>query len=82
MGSVRLGESSSLRILSQILAAFGFFCALIASLGVLANDAYYFLNFGFTPSVALILVGLIAGFLPGTWALGLVIGLLLSLIHI
>lgn len=67
---------STFALAISALAGFGIICAFIASLSVLANDVYYFAQYGLTPSVGLLLVGLVAGLLPRPWGLGVVIALL------
>ena len=71
-----LGRLSAYGLNIAPFAAFGLICAFIASFAVLANDTYYFAQYGLTPSVGLLLIGLIAGLLPSPWGLGVVVSLL------
>jgi len=71
-----LGRLSANGLNIAPLAAFSLICAFIASLAVLANDTYYFAQYGLTPSVGLLLIGLIAGLLPSPWGLGVIVVLL------
>ena len=74
--AVKSGEMAFLGLSGHFLSILTLICAFIASLSVLANNAYYFLQYGLTPSVALFLLALISAFLPGIWGLALVISLL------
>ena len=48
----------------------------MASLAVFANDAYYFAQYGFTPSVCLFLLAFTLAYLPGAWGLAAVLTIL------
>jgi O-antigen ligase len=74
--AAKSGEMAFLGLSGHFLSILTLICAFIASLSVLANNAYYFLQYGLTPSVALFLLALISAFLPGIWGLALVISLL------
>ena len=74
--SARLGKIPSFKMIKPLFSGFSIICAFIASLAVLANDTYYFIHFGLNPSIALFLIGLMAGYLPRLWGLTLVVGLL------
>jgi O-antigen ligase len=71
-----MGQTSPFGLISSFLAVFGLVCAFIASLAVLANDAYYFAHHGLTPSVALFLLAFIIGLSSEVWGLAFVIALL------
>jgi O-antigen ligase len=71
-----MGQISSFGLFSRYLAVFGMFGALIASLAVLGNDAYYFAHHGLTPSVTLFLLAFIIGLSSEVWGLALVVALL------
>lgn len=62
--------------LRQFMTIFVCFSALIGSLAVLANDAYYLIHVGLTPSVALFLIAFVVGFLPSALGLAVVLALL------
>jgi hypothetical protein len=72
----KMGQTSPFGLISCFLAVFGLVCAFMASLAVLANDAYYFAHHGLTPSVALFLLAFIIGLSSEVWGLALVIALL------
>ena len=72
----KMGQISSFGLFSRYLAVFGMFGALIASLAVLGNDAYYFAHHGLTPSVTLFLLAFIIGLSSEVWGLALVVALL------
>jgi hypothetical protein len=72
----KMGQTSPFGLISRFLAVFGLVCAFMASLAVLANDAYYFAHHGLTPSVALFLLAFIIGLSSEVWGLALVIALL------
>lgn len=72
----KMGQISSFGLFCRHLAVFGMFCALIASLAVLGNDAYYFAHHGLTPSVALFLLAFIIGLSSEVWGLALAVALL------
>ena len=72
----KMGQTSPFGLISRFLAVFGLVCAFIASLAVLANDAYYFAHHGLTPSVALFLLAFIIGLSSEVWGLAFVIALL------
>ena len=74
--SVKLRQFIHFETARLLLAGVGFICSMVACLAVFANDAFYFLHFGLTPSFVLFLVGLVLGGLSGLWGLGLVIALL------
>lgn len=65
-----------LEFLGIVLSFFGWLCALAASLGVFANDAYYFAQYGFTPSVCLFLLAFALAYLPGAWGITTVLAIL------
>jgi O-antigen ligase len=71
-----MGQISSFGLFSRYVAVFGMICALIASLAVLGNDAYYFAHHGLTPSVTLFLLAFIIGLSSEVWGLALVVALL------
>ena len=48
----------------------------MASLAVFANDAYYFAQYGFTPSACLFLSAFALAYLPGAWSLAAVLVIL------
>jgi O-antigen ligase len=73
---VKSGQMPFFGSVERFLAGFGLFCALIASLAVLGNDAYYFAHHGLTPSVALFLLAFIFGLVSETWGLAIVVALL------
>lgn len=73
---VKSGQKPFFGSVERLLAGFGLFCALIASLAVLGNDAYYFAHYGLTPSVALFLLAFIFGLVSETWGLAIVVALL------
>jgi len=56
-----------------ILSYFGGLCAVMATLAVFANDAYYFAHYGFTPSVCFFLLAFALSYLPGAWGLSTVL---------
>ena len=70
------GKKSIFSRFGQFLAFFVGFCALIGSLAVFFNDAYYLSHAGPTPSVVLFLIAFAFGFLPSAWGLALVLVLL------
>jgi O-antigen ligase len=72
----KLGQMSPSGLMSGFFSPFGFICAFIASLAVLSNNAYYFVHYGFTPSVVLLLLALIIGLLSEVWGLVFVLSLL------
>ena len=72
----KLGQIPPFGFLSHFLALFCLACTFIATLAVFGNDAYYFFQYGFTPSVALFLLAFIVGLLSEVWGIALVIGLL------
>ncbi len=74
--AAKSGEMAFLGLTGHFLSVLALICACVASLSVFANNAYYFLQYGLTPSVALFLLALISAFLPGIWGLALVISLL------
>ena len=73
---VKSGQMPFFGSADHFLAGFGLFCAFIASLAVLGNDAYYFAHYGLTPSVALFLLALIIGVISEVWGLAIVVALL------
>jgi O-antigen ligase len=73
---VKSGQTPLFSSVERFLAGFGLFCALIASLAVLGNDAYYFGRQGLTPSVSLFLLAFIIGLVSETWGLAIVVALL------
>ena len=70
------GKKPILSGFGQFLAFFAGLCALIGSLAVSFNDAYYLSHAGPTPSVVLFLIAFAFGFLPSAWGLALVLVLL------
>ena len=73
---VKSGQMPFFGSAERFLAGFGLFCAFIASLAVLGNDAYYFAHHGLTPSVALFLLAFIIGIISQIWGLAVVLALL------
>jgi len=73
---VKSGQMPFFGSAERFLAGFGLFCAFIASLAVLGNDAYYFAHHGLTPSVVLFLLALIIGIISEIWGLAIVLALL------
>ena len=73
---VKLGQMPFFGSAERFLAGFGLFCAFIASLAVLGNDAYYLTHHGLTPSVALFLLAFIIGVISEIWGLAIVLALL------
>ena len=73
---VKSGQMPFFGSVERFLAGFGLFCAFIASLAVLGNDAYYFAHHGLTPSVALFLLAFIIGGISEIWGLAIVVALL------
>ena len=73
---VKSGQMPFFGSAERFLAGFGLFCAFIASLAVLGNDAYYFAHHGLTPSVVLFLLAFIIGIISQIWGLAMVIALL------
>jgi hypothetical protein len=72
----KMGQTLPFGLISHFLAVFGLVCAFIASLAVMANDAYYFAHHGLTPSVALFLLAFIIGLSSEVWGLAFVVALL------
>lgn len=62
--------------LKRFLSLFGAFCAFIAALAVFFNDAFYFSQYGLTPSVLLLILAFALAFLPGAVGLACAIALL------
>lgn len=73
---VKSGQMPFFGSVERFFAGFGLLCAFIASLAVLANDAYYFAHHGLTPSVALFLLAFIIGLSSEVWGLAIVVALL------
>jgi len=73
---VKSGQMPFFGSVERFLAGFGLFCAFIASLAVLGNDAYYCAHHGLTPSVALFLLAFIIGLISEIWGLAIVVALL------
>lgn len=73
---VKSGQMPFFGSAERFLAGFGLFCAFIASLAVLGNDAYYLTHHGLTPSVALFLLAFIIGVISEIWGLAIVLALL------
>ena len=73
---VKSGQMPFFGSFERFFAGFGLLCAFIASLAVLANDAYYFAHHGLTPSVVLFLLAFIIGLSLEVWGLALVVALL------
>lgn len=65
-----------LEFLGLFLSFLGGLCGVTASLAVFANDAYYFAQYGFTPSVCLFLLAFALAYLPGAWGLAAVLVIL------
>jgi O-antigen ligase len=65
-----------LEFLGLFLSFLGGICGVMASLAVFANDAYYFAQYGFTPSVCLFLLAFTLAYLPGAWGLAAVLTIL------
>ena len=61
---------------TRLMAFFGLLCGFIACLALLANDLYYLIHHGLTPSVALFIGSFFMAFLPGTWGLAGVLAIL------
>jgi O-antigen ligase len=72
----QIQKTFSLMSLRRFLSFFGVFCALIAALAVFSNDAYYFVQYGLTPSVLLFISAFALSLLPGAFGLAGVIALL------
>ena len=73
---LKLEQSPHLGLVGRFLAIFGPLGGLLASLAVMANDLYYFSQYGLTPSAALLLGAFLLAFLPGVWGLAGAISLL------
>lgn len=73
---VKSGQMPLFGSAERFLAGFGLFCAFIASLAVLGNDAYYLTHHGLTPSVVLFLLAFIIGVISQIWGLAIVVSLL------
>jgi O-antigen ligase len=73
---VKSGQMPFFGSVERFLVGFGLFCAFMASLAVLGNDAYYFAHHGLTPSVALFLLAFIIGAISEIWGLAIVLALL------
>lgn len=65
-----------LEFLGLVLSFLGGLCAVTASLAVFANDAYYFAQYGLTPSVCFFLLAFALAYLPGSWGLAAVLAIL------
>lgn len=65
-----------LEFLGLILSFLAGLSAVMASLAVFANDAYYFAHYGFTPSVCLFLLAFALAYLPRVWGLAAVLVIL------
>ena len=72
----KLEQTPYLGLFCRFLAIFGLLCPLLASLAVMANDLYYFAQYGLTPSVVLLTGAFLLAFLPGPLGMAVVIGLL------
>ena len=73
---VKSGQMPFFGSVERFLVGFGLFCAFMASLAVLGNDAYYFAHRSLTPSVALFLLAFIIGGISEIWGLAIVLALL------